>query len=149
MKIKTKIGKIFAPVRMAGKARKHLNVSSEDTPYNGESYSLHRLHAHTITRAHSQHDLDWLQRLVEREQVLITCLRCPRGLHATTETMNLRVPPHVYVCVQVHVGAHPSARVEAKSEGVLLNTFAPPTQASSFDRPVDRVGYAPLQPESR
>lgn len=40
--------------------------------------------------------------------------------------MNLRVPPHVYVCVQVHVGAHPSARVEAKSEGVLLTTFAPP-----------------------
>lgn len=59
----------------------------------------------------------------------------------------------VYVCVQVHVGgAHPSARVEAKSEGALLNTFAYPalsTQASSFDRPVDRVGYAPLQPESR
>jgi len=24
----------------------------------------------------------------QREQVLITCLRCPRGLHATTETMS-------------------------------------------------------------
>lgn len=52
--IKTKIGKIFAPVRMAGKARKHLNVSSEDTPYNGESYSLHRFAcAHDYTGAQS------------------------------------------------------------------------------------------------
>ena len=37
--------------------------------------------------------------------MLITCLRCPRGLHATTETMNLRVSlalslSLVYTCVR-------------------------------------------------
>ena len=93
--------------------------------------------------------------------MLITCLRCPRGLHATTETMNLRVSrAHVY-CVRANARGCPSTlhvcpkvrerERERERQGVRLTTFAswPPTQALSFDRPVDRVGYAPLQAESR
>ena len=93
--------------------------------------------------------------------MLITCLRCPRGLHATTETMNLRVSlslVRVHVCAckctwiyPIDVARVAQRELEGGREGVRLTTFAVtlPTQALSFDRPVDRVGYAPLQAGSR
>lgn len=117
------------------------------------SYSLHwsacahDYTAGTVEAGYSQHDLDWLQRLVEREQVLITCLRCPRGLHATTETMNLRVSrAHVY-CVRANARGCPSTlhvcpkvrERERERQGVRLTTFASwPAYASVVLRPTCR-----------
>ena len=63
---------------------------------------------------------------------------------------------HVCACKCTWIYPIDVARVaqrelEGGREGVRLTTFAVtlPTQALSFDRPVDRVGYAPLQAGSR
>lgn len=92
IKLKSLLAKSLKSLRNS--SAKTFTFPPQDTPCNGgESYSLHRFAcAHDYTGVQSTRSRLTAAALVEREQVLITCLRCPRGLHATTETMNLRVP---------------------------------------------------------